>query len=83
MGVDVTSVTTYINPFVENIQPVTVSLTLLEGVVCTTLFSWVFLKKIKASMITENNYLLSVLLGYHYKLEIIITQMSKKSPRIS
>ena len=40
-------------------------------------------EKIKASMITENNYLLSVLLGYHYKLEIIITQMSKKSPRIS
>ena len=37
--VDVTAVITYNNPFVVNGKPLTVSLTLGEGVACNTIFS--------------------------------------------
>ena len=62
LGVDVTSVITYKTPFVVNGKPVTVSLALVEGVVCNTIFSCPFLHIIKASIVTKNNDLVSGLL---------------------
>ena len=47
-GVDVTVVITYKTYFVVNGKPKTVSLALGEGVACNTIFSWSFLKKIRA-----------------------------------
>ena len=62
-GAEVSSVITYKTTFVVNGQPVKVSLVLGEGVACNTIFSWTFLRTIKASIMTKNNALISVLLG--------------------
>ena len=67
-GVDVTAVITYKTPFVVNLQQVIVSLALGEAVEFNTIFSWSFLKTMKASIMTVNNALVSGLLGYQFKL---------------
>ena len=54
-----TAAVTYKNPFVVNVQPVTVSLALVEGVACNTIFVWLFLKTIKTLIMTLNNTLVS------------------------
>ena len=43
VGVDITALITYKNPFVLNGKPVTFSLALVEGVECNTIFAWPFL----------------------------------------
>ena len=63
VGVYVTAVITYKTPSMVNRKPVTVSLALGEGVACNTICSWPFLKTVKASIMTNNNALVSVLLG--------------------
>ena len=71
-GVDVTKVITYKISFVVNGKPVTVSLALGEVVTCNTIFLWLFLKTIKASIITEKNALISVLLGEQFRMEVMV-----------
>ena len=61
----------------------TAPLALGEWVACNTIFLWPFLQKIKASIMTENNALVSGLLGEQFRLEMMVPQISKKSPRIS
>ena len=46
-GLEVTTSTTYKTPFVVHRQLVTVILALVYGVVCNTIFSWTFLKKLR------------------------------------
>ena len=64
----VTAVITYKIPFMVNIQPGTVSLDLLGWLVCNTIFLWMFLQTVKASIMTENKYLVGGFLGYQLKL---------------
>ena len=66
-----------------NGTPLTVSLTIGGGVACNTTFSWPFLKTIKASIMTENNALVSGLLGEHFNLDMIVPQISKEAPTTS
>ena len=61
----------------------TVSNTFGEGVACNTIFSCPFLQTIKASIMTENNTLVSDLLVDQFKLETMVTQISKKAPKTS
>ena len=82
-GVDVTAVITYKNPFVVNGKPVTVSLALGEGVACNTIFSWPFLQKIKASIVTNQNYLVRRILIEKFRLEMVVPQRAKESPKTS
>ena len=70
-GVYINSFIAYKNLFVVNRKPVTVSLTLGEGVACNTIFSWPFWQTIKASL-TKNNYLLIALLREQFRLEMMI-----------
>ena len=65
---------TYKNKFVVNRKPVTVYLVIEEYMACNTIFSWLFLHKIKASIMTENNVLVSGLLGYQFKKQMIVPQ---------
>ena len=58
-----TAVITYKKPFVINGQPVTVSLALGEGLAYNIIFSCPLLRKIKDLIITENNALISGILG--------------------
>ena len=67
-GLDVTTLILFKNPFVVNIKPVTVSLALGEGLACNTILSWTFLKTIKASIMTDNNVLVSGILGEQFRL---------------
>ena len=76
--VDVTAVITYKNPFVVNLKPVTVSLYLGEGVACNTIFSWPFMQIIKPSFVTDNDALVSGLLGEKYRLGMMVPQISKE-----
>ena len=62
-GVEFTAAITYKTPFVVNGKLMTVFLDLGEGVACNTIFSCPFLKTIKASIMTGNNYLVSGILG--------------------
>ena len=80
-GVDVTAVITYKTPFVLNGKPVTVSLALGEGVACNTIFSWKFLQTIKASIMTNNDALVSGLLGENFRLEMVVPKRAKESPK--
>ena len=66
-----------------NVKPVTVSLALGEGVACNTIFSWPFLQKIKASIMTKNNALFSGILGEQFKMEMMVSQRSKEAPKKS
>ena len=64
-------------PFLVNLQPVSVSLALVEGVACNIIFSWPFLKNNKASIMNYNNALISVILGEQFKLDMMVPQKSK------
>ena len=50
---------------------------------CNTIFSWALLKKIKYSNMTENNALVSGLLGEQFRLEMVVPQSSREAPKIS
>ena len=76
-------VITYKTSFVVNGKLVTVYLALGEGVACNTIFSWTFLQTIKASIINENNALVSGILGDQFKLEMIVPKRTKESPKTS
>ena len=69
--------------FAVNRQPVIVSLALREGVACNIIFSWTFLQTIKYSIMTWNNDLVSVIMGEKLKLEIMVPQISKETPKTS
>ena len=77
-GVDVTTVITYKTHFAVNIKPVTVFLDLVEGVACSTIFSWPFLRTIKASIMTKKNALVSGFLGYQFNMEMMVPHRDKE-----
>ena len=81
VGLDFTAVISYKNSLVVNGKPVTVSLALGEGVACNTIFSWPFLKKIKPSIITNNNNLVNGLLGYHFSWILWFHKEPRKHPK--
>ena len=83
VGLDFTAVISYKNSFVVNGKPVIVSLLLGEGVACNTIFSWKLLQIIKAAIMPYNNTLVSRILVEQFKLEIMVQQRSKESPKIS
>ena len=56
---------------------------LVEGVACNTIFSWLLLKTIMASILANKNILVSELLGDHFKLEVMVAQRSKEAPKTS
>ena len=58
-GIYFTTIITYKTPFVVNVNLVTFSLALGEGVAYKTIFSWPLLKTIKDSIMTKNNSLVS------------------------
>ena len=60
-----------------------VSITLEEGMACNSIFSCPFMQTIKASKMTDNNALVSKLLGYHFRREIMVTQRVKEVPKTS
>ena len=66
-----------------NGKPVTVSLALGEGVERNTIFSWPLLQTVKSLIITNNNYLVSGLLGEKFRLEMMIPQRDKESTKTS
>ena len=66
-----------------NGKPVTLSIALGEGVACNTIFSWTFLHKIMASIMTDNNSLFGGILGEQFSLEVVVPQRSKEAPKIS
>ena len=81
MGVD--ALFTYKNHFMVNEKIMIVSLDLVKGMSCNNIFSWPFLQKIKASIMTENNTLVSGLLGEQFKMEMMVPQISKEAEKIS
>ena len=83
VGFNVTTSITYKTPFVVNKQLVTVYLAIGEVVSCNTIFSWPFLKTIKSSIMTKNNYLFNGLLGDQFKMDIMVPQIYKESPKAS
>ena len=58
---------TYKIPFVVNGKPVKVSLTIVEGVTCNTIFPYLFLQTNNYLIMTKNNDLGSGLLGEHFR----------------
>ena len=66
-----------------NVKLVTVSLALGEGMARNTIFAWPFLQTIKASIMTENNDLVSRLLEEQFRLEIMFPQRETESPKKS
>ena len=48
---------------------------------CNTIFSWPFLQTIKASIMTENNTLVSGLLEDKFKLDMMVPQRAKEAPK--
>ena len=82
-GVDLPVVITYKTSFVVNGKSVTVSLVLGERVACNTTFLWAFLQKIKASIMTNYNALVSGLMDDQFKTEMMVPQISKESPKTS
>ena len=82
-GVDVTAVITYKTPFVLNGKLMTVSFALVEEVACNTIFPWPLLQTIKASIMTNNNALVIRLLGKQFRLEMMVPQRAKESPKTS
>ena len=80
-GVEVTEVITYKTPLVVNGKPVTVYLSLLEGVARNTIFSWTFLQTIKYEIITNGNALVIGLIGEQFNTDIMAPQRSKEYTR--
>ena len=62
-----------------NVKLMTVSLAPGEGVACNT----ILLQTIKVSIMTENNAFVSGLLGEKFRLEMMVPQRSKESPKTS
>ena len=60
--------------FVVNAQPATVYLSLGEGVACNIIFSCLFLKIHKASIMTAYNALVSGILKEKFKMEMMVPQ---------
>ena len=81
LGINITTVITYKTPFVVNGQLVTVYLALGEGVACNTTFSWPFMKTIKTLITTKNNALVSGIMGYQFKLDMMVPQRPKDQPK--
>ena len=80
----VTAIIAYKTTFVVNEKPITVSLTLGEGVACNTIFSWPLLQTIKASIMTNNNKsLVSGIMEEQFSMEIMVTKISKEAPKTS
>ena len=82
-GIDINTVIAYKNPFVVNVIPVTVSLALGEGVAYSAIFSCPLLQKIKASIMTNVNSLVSGILGYDFRLYMMVPQRSKEAQKTS
>ena len=66
-----------------NRKSVTVFLDLGYGVACNTIFSWPFLQINRASITTNNNYLVSGLLVEQFRLDMIVPQIYKEPPKKS
>ena len=49
--------------------------------VLNIIFSWKFLKTIKASISSKNNTLFSRLVGDQFKLDIMVPQIAKEVPK--
>ena len=62
---------------------VTLSIAIREGVACNTIFSWPFLQTIQASIMTNNNALVSELLGEQFRLEMMVPQIYKEETKTS
>ena len=60
---------------------VTVSNSLGEEIAYNTISPWTFLQTIKASIMTKNNVLISVLLGEQFKMYIMVPQRSKETTK--
>ena len=60
-----------------------VSIDLGDRVSCNTIFSWPLLQKIKSSIMTKNNALVRGLLVEQFRLDMMVTQRSKESPKTS
>ena len=60
-----------------------VSLSIREGVECNIIFSWPVLQTIKASIVLDNNNLVSGLLGEKFKLEMMVPKRAKEAPKKS
>ena len=82
-AVDFTALITYKNTLEENKKPVTVYLALGEWVACNTIFSWLFMQTIKSLIMTENNALVSGLLGEQFRMEMMVPQRAKEAPKTS
>ena len=61
----------------------TVSIALGEGATHNTIFSWSLLHTIKVSIMTDKNALISGLLGKQFKLEMMVSQLSKETTKTS
>ena len=61
-----------------NEKPAKVSLALGEGVKQNTIFSWTFLQKIKGEITTNNNALISGLMGEKLNLEMMVPKRAKE-----
>ena len=66
-----------------NGKPVKISLSLGEGVAYNTIVLWPFMYTIKASIVTENNALVIGILGEHFRLDMMVPQRDKESPKTS
>ena len=81
--VDVTALITYKTTFVVKRKPMTVSFALGEGVARNTIFPWPLQQTIKASIMNYNNDLVSGLLVENFRLDMMVPQRAKESPKIS
>ena len=61
-----------------NEKPATVYLALGEGVEQNTVFTWPLLQTIMASIMNNNNDLVSGILGYQFMLDMMVPQISKE-----
>ena len=83
LGVYVTAVITYKTTLVVNGKPMTVSLALGEVVGCNTIFVWPSLQTENYLIMTENNTLVSGILGEQFGLEMMVPKISKEAPKTS
>ena len=76
-GVYITALIRLKNPFMVNSQPLAMSFFQLEVAACKKIFSWPFLKIIDSPIMTKNNSLVSRLLGYQFKMKILVPKQSR------